>query len=457
MDSLYQLMPPFMQNIALSMYGLQLKVRRYGGIYPGYKKELDEYMASMGDVNIVKAFQASKIRELVSYAKKNVPYYSECYRLLPNECEITLDNFSSVVPILDKSTLKSRSSEFRSKEKCKDIVTINTSGSTGSPLSIACTRSALQKNYAHFEYFLNSNGVNSFDRSATFAGRKILSSDSGAPFCRKNFTMNTLLCSSYHLSEKNVASYINELNDWAPIYIDSYPSAVYELACLAKVKGLVLNNKPKCIVTSSETLFSYQRREIEDFFECKVYDQYGQAEMGGTLAQYNSESLYTANPFYGLVEVLDEEGRQVMPGESGALVLTGFINSYMPLIRYKIGDNVTVANSEDAFVGSHALKISEIVGREDDVVLTPEGKRIGRLDPAFKGVVGIGGCQIVQHALDKIELRIVPQGESADNGVAELIQNLKERLGESITFQVTKVQELEKTKSGKVKGVISKL
>ncbi|ABC29519.1 Coenzyme F390 synthetase [Hahella chejuensis KCTC 2396] len=411
----------------------------------------------MGDADRVKEFQCSSIRQIMGYARKNVPYYAEQYRELPSESKISLESFSSIVPVLDKATLKSRSSEFVSRARNERVVVINTSGSTGSPLSIACTKSSLQKNYAHFEYFLNSNGITSFDRSATFAGRKILNPNSGAPFCRKNFAMNTLLCSSYHLSEKNIVSYINELNAWAPLYIDSYPSAVYDLVCLAKANGLAFGKSPKCIVTSSETLFSYQRREIEDFFGCKVYDQYGQAEMAGTLAQYNSESLYTANPFYGLVEVLDDEGEQVKPGESGALVLTGFINSYMPLIRYKIGDNVTVANSEGAFIGNHALKISEIIGREDDVVVTPEGKKVGRLDPAFKGVVGIGGCQIVQHALDRIELRVVPQGEATDNGVAELIRNLKERLGESIAFQVTKVQELEKTKSGKVKGVISKL
>ena len=50
-----------------------------------------------------------------------------------------------------------------------------------------------------------------------------------------------------------------------PHYIDSYPSSIYAIAKYMKENN-VAGIHPKAIITSSETLFDYQREIIEKVF-----------------------------------------------------------------------------------------------------------------------------------------------------------------------------------------------
>lgn len=54
------------------------------------------------------------------------------------------------------------------------------------------------------------------------------------------------------------------------------------------------------------------------------------AEMGGTLHHINQD--------YNLIEVVDDEGRALPPGETGHLLVTSMQKFEGPLIRYRIGD-----------------------------------------------------------------------------------------------------------------------
>jgi phenylacetate-CoA ligase len=67
------------------------------------------------------------------------------------------------------------------------------------------------------------------------------------------------------------------------------------------------------------------------------------------------------------IEVLDEDGSPVAPGEKGEMVMTHLQREAMPLIRYRIGD-VTVAEYEKCGCGRTHLRLQGIVGRTDDMV-----------------------------------------------------------------------------------------
>lgn len=84
------------------------------------------------------AFQDNKLRKIIQYAGKHVPYYRELF------AQIGLDTKSfrgrddlHKIPLLDKETLRTRPEEFISDEAGKlNCRTEKTSGSTGTPLEI---------------------------------------------------------------------------------------------------------------------------------------------------------------------------------------------------------------------------------------------------------------------------------------------------------------------------------
>ena len=120
--------------------------------------------------------------------------------------------------------------------------------------------------------------------------------------------------------------------------------------------------------------------------------------------------------------MLDEKQRPVKPGEIGDLVCTGFINQAMPLIRYKLGDS-GILSDKMCDCGCKFPVMQMIVGRTDDLITTRDGRKIGRLDPIFKGLSGIKETQIIQTDIKHITLKIVRDDNYNDASLENLLLN----------------------------------
>lgn len=432
--------PSFVQNIFLSIYGYFTYRQRFGGDIP------EEYKAVADSENIngqaIRAFQEKKLREIIRYACTYVPYYQKLFAAANVKPEdITLDNYADLVPTLTKRTLLERQEEFYTSEKQSDFIWLNTSGTSGTPLKILTTKTARKINYFLFNQILKSNNSDYRSKSTIFAGR-ILYSENTKSYDRYDFFNRTQYLSSYFISPQTCASYINALNKWQPEYIDSYPSAIFELQRIAREQNLALSFSPKFILTSSETLSKENRAAIEAFFGCKIIDHYGCTEMA--ISAHSSGGKYFINPLQSLVEFKKNEE------DSYSIVTTGLINFSMPLLRYEIGDNITTDTPDNTH------EFDSLVGRIDDVIVTPEGRRIGRMDPAFKGVTGIALAQIEQTAKDQILVRVVLHPQDSDTfDKHKLIANIKERTSPSMQVDILEVANISKGANGKFRSVIN--
>jgi phenylacetate-CoA ligase len=390
------------------------------------------------------------------YSAYNVPFYNKAVSIPRLRQSNSLDQAISEFPIITKKDLLENESEFISMLYHGKKIKISTSGSTGTPLNIYVNRYSLGYNYAFFHAFLNSNGLDEFERSATFAGRLIVPVDkSSGPFHRINWPMRTMLMSSYHISPTSYRAYLNALKKWNPTFIDAYPSAIYELARIFKDKNVDPGLNLKGIVTSSETLKSYQREILEEVFSCPVFDYYGCAEQVALAIQSNRlRDRYLIPSQYSLVELMDEDDSPVRAGKVGKMVCTNVFNKVMPLIRYEIGDEAIL--SENYPDSNFAKYLVAVNGRVDDVILNDKGFRVGRLDPVFKGISGIKEAQIIQHKLDYIELKIVKNKSSVINE-NDLTEALKARVGSSMVIDITYCDRIPRNNAGKFRSVISKI
>ncbi|MFT6907218.1 MAG: phenylacetate-CoA ligase [Oleiphilaceae bacterium] len=449
--SIYHSLPPAFQNVALSSYGLLLRQLRYG-------RSFRETLARRKDGELDPLMdQSGRLRELIEVALQT-EHYGKLLNDQPlSASEIDLSSLTSVFPILEKKAVINGPTAFQCNIfKKSNTTTLHTSGTTGAPLNILATKNSVRQNYAFFNLFLRSIGVEEFNRSATFAGRLIVPERSKVPpFWRKNHAMNTLLCSSYHLSIDTVPLYIKALENWQPIYIDSYPSAIYELASYINSNRLKHNIRLKAVVTSSETLGSHQREAIEKAFQCPVFDQYGCAEMA-VMAYQCKDGRYFIPPQYAIAEVLDDNDKPVKPGESGHLVCTGLLNQAMPLIRYRIGD--IVKTSKEQLEGYPFIAfLDSIEGRNDDVVIASSGFRVGRLDPVFKGIAGLAETQIVQKSYFSLEVNLVVSNGYTKNTEDQIRDALQDRLGVAMHINFEYLDRIPREKNGKFKAVKSEL
>jgi phenylacetate-CoA ligase len=430
--------------MAISAYGLRLRRLRYGGVH---RREFARLMeAQWKSEGAIQAEQLRRLQEIIARAYDSVPFY-RARGAAPTIR--SLDQLTQL-PLLSKEDVRRAGRELISSDR-RRLIEIHTGGSTGTPLTVYCDRPTLQRNYAFFERLKEWAGVGSGARTATFAGRTIAPADERSTFWRHNYAMRTLLLSSYHLSAQTAPSYVEALRQFQPALIDSYPSSLELIARYVLETGRA-GIRPKGIITSSETLFPSTRQLFERAFGCKVFDQYGSAEMVAFVAQCE-HGTYHVNPEFGVVELL-RNGTPVGPGETGEVVATGFINHVMPLIRYRLGDTATWADDR-CTCGRAFPALARIEGRVDDVVITPEGRRVGRLDPIFKSVTGIVESRIVQDERDHLVIEAVTVGRLTAAQESTLRDELARRLGASMRVDFHYVSSIPRTIRGKRRSVVS--
>jgi phenylacetate-CoA ligase len=451
-EVLYNRSPVFIQHIMTSLYGLLLHWQRYGGRNRQYTRQLDRTEFLSRDQ--LKDFQNRNLIQIVRHAYYKTRYYKELF----NQSGIKIDEIVTVddlqkLPILDKWVLKEHTRQFIAnppgEKKCLKIYT---SGTTGSPLTVYYDLDSRRKNYAFFNRLRKWRKTKVGDRRATFYGRAIIPpARHGPPFWRYDIAENNYLFSSYHMTPKSLPQYYEKLFQIQPVEIRGYPSSLNMIAQYIN-ENHFNGIRPKAVFTTAETLLDNFRENIETAFGCEVTDTYGCTEMGFYITQCEF-GTYHAHPEYGIIETVNEAGAPVI-GEPGQLVCTSFVNYAMPLIRYNVGDLITIKD-QPCRCGRNFPVVWEIRGRIDDVIITPEGKNIGRLDPIFKGGLNIRETQIVQTAIDEIVLKIVPAMGYSDTDRRFLEEQLMSRIGSSVKFVFETVDEIPRDQRGKFRSVVS--
>jgi phenylacetate-CoA ligase len=171
-----------------------------------------------------------------------------------------------------------------------------------------------------------------------------------------------------------------------------------------------------------------------------------------TLVTQCEHGSYHVNPEFGVLELLRGD-QPVGPGEYGEIVATGFVNQVMPIIRYATGD-LAMWKEGSCPCGRSFPMLERIEGRRDDVIVTPEGRRIGRLDPIFKAVSSIFEAQIVQESPDLVRVYVVGS-EFNERERLELGRELQKRLGPSMRIDIVQTERIARTKSGKFRSVVN--
>lgn len=453
--SFYHKLPDFAQNVLVSVYGFKLRRLRYGG---SARAELDRLLESdRASKSQLHEIQRELLRDILEHAANTVPYYR---RLVAGGMGSSSSKPDDVFewlrqwPILNKQDVQGAGRSLISDEYCKEkLVEIHTGGTTGRALAIWTDKVALRKNYAFFERQKRWAGIGTTSRVATFAGRSLVSASARRPpYWRYNAAGKQMLFSSYHISSNTVEEYVRCLEQFKPDYIDSYPSSLESIARHIIARGGT-SVSLRAIITSSETLNDETRKTFESAFGCPVFDHYGSAEMVAFVTQC-CDGSYHVNSEYGFLEILREDGTPVGPGETGEIVATGFINYGMPLIRYRLGDLATTSDIDCSCGRSHPT-LDRIVGRQDDVIVTPDGRRVGRIDPIFKAVNSLYEARVVQTLLDLVRIEVVASASFTDKDAEELISQLRTRLGPLVRVELVHVKSIPRTKRGKLRIVES--
>jgi phenylacetate-CoA ligase len=457
-QAIYQKLPILLQNSIISLYGWYWKRRRFGGIYKrefiGFKHR-EKYTEQE-----FLHYQAVELRKLLLHALDTVPYYATIFADIGlNRSDLLKFELSELakIPFLSKDQLRKHGTEsLVSSKVSKGRSFYASSGSTGTPVQILYTHDLHQKMTAAMENRVrNWAGVTINDARGMIGGRRVVPDGiSDGPFYRYNWFEKQVYFSAYHISAKSANNYVFGMLKHKVKWMTGYTMSNYFLARFIEESGLAAPQM-KAVITSSEKLTDEMRSTFKRVYGCKTYDSYSGVEACGLVSECEHGSLHIS-PEIGIIELLDESGNPVLPGEVGEAVCTGLINFDQPLIRYRIGDMIRLSENQICACGRQMPVVDEIVGRTEDVIIGQDGREMVRFHGIFIGIPSIVEGQVIQHTLTNFEIKLVVS-KPLTQGENELIKNrMCSQLGE-IDASILEVVSIPRTANGKFKAVISKV
>lgn len=249
-----------------------------------------------------------------------------------------------------------------------------------------------------------------------------------------------------------------KLEKFNPHYLLGSANASYILA-QEQLTGR-LNISPIMIIAGGEPHTIQMRKTVKDAFGHRPRNFYSASEcLGLGIECEEYEKMHLCNENY-YIEILDEEGKPVVPGKRGRLVMTNLTNYTQPLIRYALGDDV-ILSPESCPCGNPSPVLERILGRAGNMLWfeRADGSR-GYIHPfVFVDfyVKGLQKIQAVQTNQNSLLLKVMVEDSQVLKPVKEKMEGIlrEGKLLETVALCVKEVKHIaDNPTSGKHELVI---
>jgi phenylacetate-CoA ligase len=397
---------------------------------------------------LVDAHQLHALRRMLAHAEKKVPLYRERFRQAGvSAADLrTLGDLCHFPIISREDVVAGYPDGILSRSPRPDDVVFRTSGTSGRFMQIAYDARGNDQLDAVYMRALLSAGYRPWHRMAYFwyEQHKQPQLHERLGLFRKTFMT----------IDPDPRQQVTALRQLRPHYIYHFPSSLNMIARIMEADG-IRDLRPLGVISQGEYMAPEIQQHISHVFGCPVWNQYGAQEfnrLGWNCDRFEGLHLDADS---AVLEVLDGE-RPVDVGQEGDLVFTGLLNPLMPLIRYRIGDMGRLLPG--ACSCRRGLPLFEITeGRRDDVLVFPDGRRIGPrvLAPRIEELPGFSLYRVVHKRPDHIEVLVVKEANAPADLDQSLIGAVSTVVGERVTVVVKAVEDIPLSSRGKLRKIIS--
>lgn len=242
-----------------------------------------------------------------------------------------------------------------------------------------------------------------------------------------------------------------------PFAIVGFTGNLVSLAMFVRDNKDVLAWKASSAITAAEGLHPGQREIVETYLADELFLSYGSREFMLIGMECGKHCGYHLNTDNLMVEVVDETGKPVPPGESGRILVTDLRNSANPFIRYEIGDiGAFPADGDRCSCGLPFPLLARVDGRLQEIIRLPGGKDLTALfiPHLMKDFKWIDGYQLVQKGRESLIVNLVTREELNAEKCALLEKAMRTKLGSEIKLTFKRVETLQRNRSGKIPIVL---
>ncbi|AEC21754.1 putative polysaccharide biosynthesis protein [Pusillimonas sp. T7-7] len=436
--------PVAIQDAGISVYNTHLYRQRHQGKYASYQRYYREFQQAGADEIAREAARRQTL--FLQWATEKSPWYAP-HRGKP------LHEF----PILEKEQLLANMDQIRTIEERDGIISL-TGGTTGASMKVIYHPEDLQERFALKDAFRARYGYTLGRKVAWFSGKSFVRPGdlkSGRIY-RDDHINKIRFFSTMHISPQNFDAYWRALQAFQPDYIVGFPSSVLDLCTMAQDRGLRYDGKVTTFFPTAETVLPTHRTIIPAVLGCQVVDQYAASEGAPFILQCPEGSLHI-HPLTGIFEVVDEA---MQPAREGEILVTSFTTRGTPLIRYRIGDRISLAPEDYRCpCGSCFPVVKQIDGRSSDFIWSPENGKVnlGNISNCTKDVEGITCFQIVQDEADAVDITVMANDRFTQDQRDHFLHAMGLRLGPSMHMNLKVVEQIPREASGKFRIVKNRL
>ncbi|MBC7689022.1 MAG: AMP-binding protein [Aquabacterium sp.] len=322
-------------------------------------------------VEKIKQMQEEKLQGLLAYLNQHSPFYTKLFathNISISEIKTLQDLLR--LPVTGKENLQLHNDDFVCVPRNKIIEYSSTSGTLGSPVTVALTENDLERlAYNEYASFVCTGGT------ADDIYQLMLTLD-------RQFMAGM----AYYAGIRKMGAGIIRLGpgvpslQWEtilrlkPTAIVAVPSFILKLIQFANEHHIDVNNssvkKAICIgenIRNTDFSFNMLGKKITEAWDIKLYSTYASTEMQTAFTECGEGRGGHHQPELLIIELLDENNQPVAPGQPGEVTITTLGVEGMPLLRYKTGD-ICHYFHEPCACGRTTLRLSAVVGRKKQMI-----------------------------------------------------------------------------------------
>jgi phenylacetate-CoA ligase len=445
---------------------------------------LDARRVTRGGPEKIVVRQQERLGELVAYARQNSRFYAEKYRGLPDTISdvrqlpvVTkvelMEHFDQVVtdPTVRKADVLHYISDLGNigKPFMGKYMVWTTSGTTGTPGifledknwdAVIAAVNVLRMGGEWYTGQVMRNMMKLGGKSASvFAGNGHFL---GVTMLERQRSSNRSRGKRIRLIPvtQSIPEIVKQLNEFQPAMLAGYASALGLLA-QEQLEGR-LNIHPAIVISSAEPLSPENRSLVQQAFNVPPRNNYGCSE-GGVMGYECNHGRMHLNADWIVFEPVDTSYNSIPAGQlSDRTLITNLANRVMPIIRYELGDRVSL--SPRPCVCGKTLPVIEVEGRTDEILRfhAAGGGTVPVLPLALWSVIketsGVLRFQAIQVAPDQLKIRLEVKGDNDTADVwGRVYTNAKAFLDgqnlENVTVSRAPEPPMRDPKSGKFRNV----
>jgi phenylacetate-CoA ligase len=411
----------------------------------------------------VQALQNQRVRDMVRFAFREVPFYREAMttaRLRPEDIRTSDD--LALLPLIGKAELQANPTQFSPAGRRLAGIALQSSGTSGRSRHIEYDAEALFWSLVAGQR--QRVGVSKIVGKRTGYREAVIARLDGLPYqIRTFYETHAWLPPRWELRRlmispsETFSRLLAKLQEFRPDVVGGYGAhlgAYYRWVRRQNPDS----HLPKAIIYGGDRMADADRSLIEEQLGIAVFSFYQAAEALRIAFQCEQRQGLHVSLDQVAVRAIDSNGRDVEPGGSGEIVISNLVNRATVLLNYRLGDAVTLGHGPCP-CGRSLPTLARVEGRADDLLLLPDGSSVHALGVlnGLQAVPGVVQIQVIQEELRRFRMLVVcddsANSASADMGLRSAFAL---RLGEDATLDIEHVPTIPPDSGGKVRAAISR-